>query len=225
MSENKTINKIRNESEKFFLTHIDDNLPQLGIDKNLGDISHIHTTTGDHNGNILNTDIGATRAHDLDNSIVKTFKKVNDISFFSPKSKKMREFSPKANIKPIIKKDQSNKIRNNILKNNAGNMSMGDDATNFNLKLSSLNGTENDLNNFPNEPIRKKVNIYHKILDKNRRRFNEIYKITPELVDDIKEVQKLKNKLSLDNYQNNLVRSFIVKKDKNSFKFHMRRKY
>ena len=52
---------------------------------------------------------------------------------------------------------------------------------------------------------RVRTRVYNKIIDKNRRRFNEIYKITPELEQDIKEVQKLKKKLNLEQYQNNLV--------------------
>jgi len=60
------------------------------------------------------------------------------------------------------------------------------------------------------KPKRVVLNLYHKEVDKNRKRLNEIYKITPELTQKLKQAKSLKNSQDLETYQKNLVLSYFI---------------
>jgi len=60
------------------------------------------------------------------------------------------------------------------------------------------------------KPKRVVLNLYHKEVDKNRKRLNEIYKITPELTQKLKQAKNMKNSQDLETYQKNLVLSYFI---------------
>jgi len=172
------------------ITEVNKTKNELSLhNKNINDISQIKSNDNDKG----NHDDKTIKGSEVDSSMLKSNLKadrkiITNTSFFSPKSGK----SAKKHYSPVGMKNSRFNRDNFEQVNSTDNQNF----TNFQLKLN-----KEEVKN----KGRKVVNVYHKIVDKNRRRFNEIYKITPELIQDIKDVQKLKKKLDLEQYQNNLV--------------------